>query len=103
MAEVPVASFVMRHIYKIILKTLREEWTRLTFEEKLVTVTWGRLLWEMGCLEHPMALGPMGKYFRQKLEDPERGFAPVFVREWTIVGGARECWFSMSVTAKRVL
>lgn len=102
MAEVPIAFYVMRRIYKIIPKTLREEWTRRTFEERLVTVTWGWLLWEMGRLEHPMALGPMGEYFFQKLEYSERGFAPVFVREWTIVDGARECWFSMSVTAKRV-
>ncbi|KAI4264727.1 MAG: hypothetical protein L6R42_000187 [Xanthoria sp. 1 TBL-2021] len=72
---------VFTTIYQKILDSLLDAWAKRPNQNQLV-VEAGNLRWEFGCTFTPMPYEFLKEYYESKRDAVERGFLPVYKREW---------------------
>lgn len=98
---------VLPKIYRAILSLLDaklDEWARSPPRNQVV-IEAGRLRWEFGCSVEPVPWEFLEVYFRSKEAAVQRGFAPVYAKEWWFVkgdGDGRRCYAAMRVAREGV-
>ena len=104
------AYIVLPKIYRaiqILLDAKLDEWAKSPPKNQVV-IEAGRLRWEFGCSVEPVPWEFLEVYFRSKDAAVQRGFAPVYAKEWWFVKGDRDgdggrwCYAAMRVAREGV-
>ena len=85
-------------IYRTILDGLLDNWASNTLKNQVV-IEAGSLRWEFGCTVSPIPKSFMEEYTKSKLDAVNRGFAPLFAKEWWLMKSdkKRYCYAGMRI------
>ncbi|KAL8669768.1 MAG: hypothetical protein Q9168_005662, partial [Polycauliona sp. 1 TL-2023] len=86
-----------------ILDRILDTWAKSPGSNQLV-VEAGSLRWEFGCTMEPIPQAFLEEYFQDKRNAVERGFLPVYEREWVFnrTDRSRYCFAGMRIAEEGV-
>ncbi|KAL8646965.1 MAG: hypothetical protein Q9226_006629, partial [Calogaya cf. arnoldii] len=89
---------VFSTIYQKVLDSLLDAWAERPNQNQLM-VKAGKLGWEFGCMITPMPCEFLKEYYERNRDAVERGFLPVFEREWVFnrTDRGRYCFAGMRI------
>ena len=71
----------MHLLYSSIIDSYLDQWARSPPHNQVV-IEAGSMRWEFGCTIYPVPWQFVDEYFRSKRDAVDRGFAPVYAKEW---------------------
>lgn len=85
-------------IYKTILDGLLVNWASSTLKNQVI-IEAGSLRWEFECTVYPIPNSFIEEYTKSKLDAVNRGFAPLFAKEWWFMKSdkTRYCYAGMRI------
>lgn len=85
-------------IYNTILDWSLDTWASSTLKNQVV-IEAGSLRWEFGCTIYPTPKSFIEEYTKSKLDAVNRGFAPLFAKEWWFMKSdkTRYCYAGMRI------
>lgn len=89
---------ILKSLYQKILDALLDAWAKSPGSNQLV-VEAGSLRWEFGCTMVPVPQAFLEEYFQSKRDAVERGFLPMYEREWAFnrTDRGRYCFAGMRI------
>ena len=85
-------------VYNTILDWSLDTWASHTLKNQVV-IEAGSLRWEFGCTVNPIPKSFIEEYTKSKLDAVNRGFAPLFAKEWWFMKSdkTRYCYAGMRI------